>query len=125
MTEWHDGGMKRHVPADLRERAAAAVAAGQARSGVARADGIAPRTVERWLARVRRGESLADRPRAGRPPRVAPGQRPVLAAQVAAAPDATLAEHCATWAAATGVRLGRSTMGRELARLDLTLKKRP
>jgi len=117
--------MKPRVPAGLRERAVAAVDAGMARPEVARAYGIAQRTLERWLARARRGEPLADRPRPGRPPKVAPAQRPALAAQVAAAPDATLDEHRAAWAAATGGAVGRSTMARELARLDLTRKKRP
>ena len=44
-------------------------------------------------------------------------------AQVAATPDATLAEHCAVWAAATGVRLSTATMSRTLARLDQPQKK--
>jgi len=46
-------------------------------------------------------------------------------AQVAAAPDATLADHCARWEAARGVRLSLSTMSRTLRRLKLTRKKRP
>ena len=113
------------MPADLRARAVAAVDAGMARSEVARAFGVHLRTLERWLARARRGEPLADRPRTGRPPGIAPHQRPALAAQVAAAPDATLDEHRAAWAAATGVRVSRSAMGREVLRLGFTLKKRP
>ena len=112
-------------PADLRARSVAAVDAGMARPEVARAFDVHRRTLERWLARARRGEPLADRPRAGRPPGVAPVQRPALAAQVAADPDATLDRHRAAWAAATGTRVSRSAMGREVARLGLTLKKRP
>jgi transposase len=122
---WHHLPVAARNPADLRERAVAAVDAGMARSEVARAYGVHPRTLERWVARARRGEPLADRPRSGRPPKIAPGQRVVLAAQVAAAPDATLAEHCERWARGTGTRVGRSTMARELARLGLTLKKSP
>lgn len=117
-------GMNTRTPADLRARAVAAAVAGMARSEVARAYAVSLRSLERWLARARRGEPLADRPRSGRPPRIAPAHRPELAAQAAAYPDATLDEHRARWAAATGVRVGRSTMGRELARLGLTLKKR-
>ena len=41
-------------------------------------------------------------PRPGRRRRVAREAEPALVAQVRAAPDATLAEHCARWAAATG-----------------------
>ena len=121
---WQDGGMGTRTPAGLRERAVAAAAAGLAGPEVARAYGVSLRSLERWLARARRREPLADRPRSGRPPKVAPHRRPALAAQAAAHPDATLDEHRARWAAATGVRVGRSTMARELARLGLTRKKR-
>lgn len=120
---WHDGGMTHRVPADLRERAVVAVVGGQRRAEVVRAYGIAPRTLERWLARARRGEALADRPRSGRPPKVAAAAHGALRAQVATQPDATLAWHCRTWAAQTGVRLSPTTMGRLLAKLDLPLKK--
>jgi len=118
-------GMATRTPADLRERAVAAVDAGMARSEVARAFGVHLRSLERWLARARRGDALADRPRSGRPPGVAPEQRPALAAQIAADPDATLDRHRAAWAAAGGARVSRSAMGREVARLGFTRKKRP
>jgi len=111
------------TPADLRERAVAAVHAGMARPEVARAYGVSLRSIERWVARGRRGEGLADRPRPGRPPKVSLAQRPALAAQAAAHPDATLARHRALWEAATGARLGLSTVARELRRLGLTVKK--
>jgi transposase len=48
-----------------------------------------------------------------------------LQAQVAAAPDATLAQHCARWEAAQGVRVSVATMSRALRRLGITLKKSP
>jgi transposase len=122
---WQHARMKPRVPADLRERAVAAVHAGMARPEVARAYGVSLRSVERWVGKARRGEPLADRPRPGRPPKVAPVERAALVAQVAADPGATLDEHRAAWEGATGVRIGRSTMSRELARLGLTRKKRP
>ena len=125
MPVWHAAGMVAFAPADLRARAVATVDAGMARSEVARAFGVHPRTLERWLARARCGESLADRPRSGRPPTIPPDQRARLVAQVTATPDATLAQHCAAWAAVTGMRVSRSAMSRELARLHFTLKKRP
>lgn len=115
--------MKHRIPADLRERAVAAVVAGQRRAEVARAYGIHPRTLERWVAKHHRGESLADRPRSGRPPKLAPGAYGALAAPVAAHPDATLTAHCQRWAEQHGVRLSPTTMGRLLARLGLPLKK--
>ena len=44
---------------------------------------------------------------------------------MAAAPDATLAEHCAQWAATHGVAVSVATMSRLLAKLGLPLKKSP
>jgi len=48
-----------------------------------------------------------------------------LLAQVAAVPDATLADHAVRWEAEQGVRLSVATMGRALRRAGVTLKKRP
>ena len=115
--------MKHRVPADLRERAVAAVVGGQRRAEVVRAYGIAPRTLERWLAIHRRGEALADRPRAGRPPKIGPAAYAALRAQVTAHADATLAAHCDRWAREQGGRVSPTTMGRVLATLDQPLKK--
>jgi transposase len=115
--------MKHRVPADLRERAVAAVHAGQRRAEVVRAYGIDPRTLERWVGRSHRGESLADRPRAGRPPKIMPSAYGALRAQVAAHPDATLAAQCAIWAREQGVQVSPSTLSRLLATLGLPLKK--
>ena len=112
-------------PADLRERAVAAVDAGVPRPEVVRSFRISPRTLERWLARARRGEGLADRPRSGRPPKLAPALHPALRELAAADPDATLAEHADSLAAATGVRLSPSRVGRLLGGMGLTRKKRP
>ena len=123
LTVWGDGGVAARNPADLRERAVAAVDAGVPRPEVARAYCIAPRTLERWLARARRGEPLADRPRSGRPPKLDPARHPELRALARERPDATLAEHAERLAAATGVRLSPSRVGRLLAKLGLPLKK--
>ena len=111
--------------ADLRERLLAALDAGLPRAEVERSFGISRRTLERWRAWRRTRGSLADRPRPGRPPRIGPDRYAALRAQVLAGPDATLAEHCDRWAAATGVRVSAPTMSRLLARLGLPLKKRP
>ncbi len=55
---------------------------------------------------------------------IGPVQQPLLLAQVTARPDATLAEHCAAWAAETGVAVSALTKCRALGRLDWPLKKR-
>ena len=109
--------------ADLGERAVAAAprAWRDPWSSTLTASTLAP-----WSGgwRARRCESLADRPRPGRPTRVAPGQRDALAARMATAPDATQDEHRAAWEGATKVRVSRSAMARELAQRGLTLKRR-
>ena len=117
--------MARRPSADFRERLAAAVDAGMPPGEAATRFRVSVRSVYRWLARQRRGESLADRPRAGRPPKLGPGGDAVLRAQVAAHPDATLPEHAERLEAATGVRLSPSHLSRLLGRLELPLKKSP
>ena len=120
-----DEGMAGRTPPRLRGPAAATVDAGVARPKVARAFRVCPRSIERWVAKSRRSEPLADRRRSDRPPKVAPALRPAMMVQAAAHPDATLDEHREGWAVPAGVRVGHSTMAREMARLGLTLKKRP
>jgi transposase len=56
-------------------------------------------------------------------PLIGPDQYDALRAQVAAHPDATLAEHCARWAAEQGQAVSVPTMCRLVRRLGLPLKK--
>jgi transposase len=115
--------MARHPSADFRERLVAAIDAGLPLSEAATHFRVSIRTIYRWLARHRHGESLADRFRSGRPPKLAPEQVPVLRELVQAQPDATLPELAARLETATGVRLSPSHLSRLVARLDLPLKK--
>jgi transposase len=115
--------MARRPSADFRERLVAAIEAGLPLSEAAARFRVSPRTIYRWLARVRRGESLAEKPRAGRPAKLPPLRYAELRALVAAQPDATLPEHAARLEAATGIRLSPSHLSRLLRRLDLPLKK--
>src|SRR5688500_15986957 len=107
------GDMKRpHASDDVRERALAAVDGGRRVADVAAFFGNDPSTIRRWIRqRARTGSGLA-RPRPGRARLLGTDQEAALAAQLAAYPDATLAEHCQRWAAAHGVRLSVSTMRR-------------
>lgn len=109
---------------DLRERVVGAVGRGVPQAVAARGFSVGRATVERWVRRVRETGSVAPAVRAGAAPLVGPDDAAALRAQVAATPDATLAEHCAAWAAARGVRLGVSAMHRTLGRLGITRKKR-
>lgn len=115
----------KQYPADFRDRLLRALDAGLPRAEAARAFGVTERTIQRWQRRRRETGGVAPAPRPGRPARIGPAAAPVLAAQLRAAPDATLAEHCARWAAATGVAVSAPTMSRAVRRLGWTLKKKP
>lgn len=108
---------------DLRERIVAAVAAGEAHPAVARRFGVAVATVGNYLRLRRETGALAPRPRPGGQPEIGPARYQALLAQLRADPDATLAQHCATWAEAQGQVVSVSTMDRTIARLGWTRKK--
>jgi transposase len=110
--------------ADLRERLLRAIDAGLGQAEAARLFGVGTSTIKRWKRRRRERGTLAPAPRPGRTPLIGADLRPALEAQVGAAPDATLAEHCATWEREHGVRVSETTMSRALARIGWPLKKR-
>jgi transposase len=109
----------------FRERLVAALEAGLPLSEAVTRFHVSHRTIYRWLARHRRGESLAERPRPGRPPKLPPARYAELRALVVLQPDATLPAHAARLEAATGVRLSPAHLSRILRRLNLPLKKSP
>jgi transposase len=118
--------MKRpHHSTDLREHALAAVDAGKPTAEIVAWFGVDARTIRRWKQARRERGSVATRPRSGRPPKISAAQHAALGAQVAAHPDATLAQHADLWDAATAVRVSSSTLSRLFAKLRITLKKRP
>jgi len=117
--------MKRpHASDDVRERALAAVDAGRRVADVAGFFGNDPSTIRRWIRQRTRTGSGLSRPRPGRARLIGAAQEAALRTQLAAHPDATLAEHCRRWLAEHGVRPSLSTMRRALLRLGITLKKR-
>jgi transposase len=108
---------------DLREKVVAAVDRGMSRAAVAIAFGVSPSTVKRWRRRRKTG-SAAPRPIPGRPARLGAALDAGLEPHLRAAPDATIAEHCAAWEQATGQAVSPSTMRRAIDRLGWTRKKR-
>lgn len=116
--------MPRGYSRDLRERLLYAVTSGVPLGEVARTTGVSPRSLQRWRRQAGAGVALDPGRSSGRPPAIGPDLEPHLQAQVAAHPDATLAEHCAQWAAAGYASVSVPTMCRALARLGLTRKKR-
>lgn len=110
---------------DLRERILRAVDDGVPQREVARRFDVSRATVQRYVRLRRETGRIAPRPRPGPAPRLGVAAQPALRAQLAAAPDATLAQHCATWERTHGVRVSVATMHRAIARLGWTRKKRP
>ena len=108
---------------DLRLRVIAAVDGGMTRSEAARVFGVGRATVKRYLALRRQTGALAPRPRRGPPPVKMSALATALPSRLAAAPDATLAEHCAWYEQTAGVRVADTTMSRVIRRLDWTRKK--
>src|ERR687897_3361852 len=103
---------------DLRERIVAAVDAGLNQGQAAERFGVSLRTVERYLARRRATGSLAaTEQRHGPEPTVRRALQAWLPARLAAAADATLAEHVAAFVAAGGRAGSLSAMSRGVARL--------
>ena len=116
--------MARGYSRDLRERLVQAVASGLSVVEVARTMDVSPSSVHRYKRTVAAGASLEPGRSPGGPRKIGPEVEEALRAQVAAAPDATLAEHCAQWTAAGHDAVSRATMSRALHRLGLPLKKR-
>jgi transposase len=111
---------------DLRSRVLAAVDAGMSKCEAACVFAVSRSTIKRYAQQRRETGDLAPRPRGGARPRaIGPAHHEALRAQLAAAPDATLAQHAATWEREQGVRVSLWTMQRAIARLDWTRKKRP
>lgn len=109
--------------ADLRERLLRAIDAGLSQAEAARLFGVGISSIKRWRVQQQQTGTVQARPRPGRTRRISPQAESALVAQVRLAPDATLVEHCALWAAATGVEVSPSTMSRALARAGWPLKK--
>jgi transposase len=117
--------MARGYSRDLRERLLQAWASGLSAVEIARTTGVSLSSLYRWKRKQGMGMPLAPGTSPGGPRKITVADEPALRTQVAAAPDATLAEHCAHWAAAGHVAVSEATMSRALARLGLPLKKRP
>lgn len=114
--------MPRGYSRDLRERLLQARASGLTAAEITRTTGVSTRSLQRWARRQGMSESLTPGTAPGPLPKIGPDAEVPLRAQVAAQPDATLAEHCATWAA-THPAVSVSTMSRTLQCLGLRLKK--
>ncbi len=110
---------------DLRERLLGAIDADLSQAEASRLFGVGTSTITRWRQRRAATKTLHPTPRPGRPPRIGAADAAALQTQVAAAPDATLAEHCAIWAREQEMAVSVATMSRVIRRLGITVKKSP
>jgi transposase len=109
---------------DLRTRVIAAVAAGMPWQDIVAVFGISRATLNRYRQRLRATGSLAPGQSPGRPRAIPPALAPALEQQLAAIPDASLAQHCRQWAATQGATVSPSAMRRAIRRLTWTRKQR-
>jgi transposase len=108
---------------DLKERLVRAVADGQPMRAAARRFNVCVNTVKRAVVQERETGSLERKPIPGGPRRIGPEREAALRARLAAAPAATILEHCAWWAEQYDQELSEATMWRAMRRLGWTHKK--
>jgi transposase len=114
----------RAYSSDLRRRIVEALEAGeQTQPEVADRFQVSLSFVEKLWHRWRTSASYAAKPRAGGRERALAGHEAHIRAQLAAQPDATLAELCQRVRRRGGARSRTSQMCREIKRLDLPRKK--
>jgi transposase len=86
--------------------------------------GISGGTLKRLLVRRRTTTNLRAHSPPGRPRYIGAAQQALLWAQLEAYPDATLDEHARRWNMTHSMTLSARTLGRAIARLGWTRKKR-
>src|SRR5215213_11205488 len=105
---------------ELREQVLQAADAGLSAAEIARRFGLSRRSLTRWRQWRRERGTVATQPRSGRPPKITPEQYAALRVQIAAAPDATLHEHCTRWEQTHGTSISPPVLSRVLRRLGLS-----
>jgi transposase len=114
----------RPYPHRLRQRIVRAVDAGMTQAAAAQQFGVGRATVQRYVEQHHRlvGDP-GPRDTRGRPRLIGPTQVGALWAQLEAAPEAPLNEHCARWANDHGQRISVATLQRTIARLGWPRKR--
>lgn len=82
-------------------------------------------SVKRYVQQFRTTGSLTAATAPGRPRAIPADAHTAVVTQLMAAPDATLADHCVRWEAATGVVVSVSTWCRVEQRVQWSRKKKP
>ena len=108
---------------DLRERIVRAVKQGKHPQEVAEIFSVSPSSVQRFVRQERKQGHLRSQLPPGRPRTLGAEHERVLSEQVKEHSKASLAEHAAKLAEATGRRVSSMTIQRTLLRLGITRKK--
>lgn len=109
---------------DLRERVILAAKQGIPQAEMAKVFAISLSTIKRYLKQWRETATLEAKPIPGRPSKKLGPLQLDLGQMLAAAPDATLEQHCQSWEQMHGIKVSISTMSRAIKRLGWTRKKR-
>ncbi len=108
---------------DLRQRVLDAVDRGMARRTIVETFQVSHGSIKRWLKRRKQTGTVAPISPPGRAAAIIADQYPALVAQVAAAPDATLADHLRHWQTEQRVAVSRWTISRAIRAAGWTRKK--
>lgn len=109
---------------DLRHRVLAALDRGMARRDVVTTFGVSLGTIKRLVAQRRLTNDVTPKRAPGRPRSIRPAQHTALWTQLETHADAPLDEQAQLWNATHGTALSARTLGRAIARLGWTRKKR-
>src|SRR5215212_3653893 len=108
---------------DLRQRVVSTVEGGMSKARAARTFSVSLSSLNRYVGKAERGESLAPKKRPGSAPKLDEKARRLLAADLEERPYLTLQERRDYIEAMTGLAVSRSTMCRAIARIGSTRKK--
>jgi transposase len=114
----------RALSLDLRQRIVAAAEEGMTQTQIAQRFVLTQPTVSRILKQWHTEHDLSEKPKSGRPPRIAAEQLPALDELVASRTDWTLSELADAWQEHFSTRVGVSTLWRTLQKRRFTHKKR-
>ena len=115
--------MAKPYPMELRERVAAAVAAGESRRGAARRFGVSESVAVKWLQRLEQTGSVRCGQMGGHRRPALEGERDWMLARIAEKPDLTL-RALAAELSARGVKVSRHAVWSFFQREQLSFKKK-
>ncbi len=120
---WHHGGMEAYSK-DLRKKIVDAVQQrGMQQSEAARLFDVSLSSVKRYVRKSRQGRSLSPGKAPGKAPKIDPPARKLLEEDLKERPFITLQQRCEYLRAIGCVEVSRSTLCREIKRMNSTRKK--